>query len=202
MKFEVPDGFLELLTKCGDYSHPSTSTIIEVLEWASENSEAAGRVAEEAERLNETGRRAFEKYMFWLSYKPDKALEKAFELQEENRARRSLLTKVIAHAKRGGYILKMPNGLECRITRDGDHYAFRFKMGGADVTVLHSGRFIGEALNGLSRFSTFSSGKYGIRAIILDGKNYSWKGKAGNAILEAIQRNINPYVYMAIEGGG
>ena len=200
MKLDVPDAFIKLLMSGGGYYQPSPSTIIEVLEWASKNREAAERVAEEVERLNETGRRAFEEHMYCLSYKPDEALEKAVELQEENRARRSLLSKVISQAKRGGYTLNMSNGLECKITHDGDYYVFKFKPGGADVTVLHSGHFLSEALNSLNRFSTFSSGMYGIRAIILDGKNYSWRGKTGNAILEAIQRNVNPYVYMTVEG--
>jgi len=200
LKFEVPDSFLKLLMECGDYYSPSPSTLIDILGWASENREAAEETAEEAKRLNEAGKREFEYYMFKVAYKPDEALKRAFEIQMEKRARRSLLSKAIAHAKRGGYTLKMPNGLECRITRGGDYYVFKFKPGGVDVKVLHSGRLLGEALNSLSRFSTFSSGKYGIRAIILDGKSYSWRERTGNVILEAIQRNVNPYVYMTVEG--
>jgi len=186
--------------KCGDYYSPSPSTLIDILRWASENREAAEKTAEGAERLNETGKREFEYYMFKAAYKPDEALRRAFEIELENRARRSLLSKVIAHAKRGGYTLKLPNGLECKITCDGDYYVFRFKPGGVDVKVLHSGRLLGEALNSLRHFSTFSSGKYGIKAIILDGKRYSRREKTGNVILEAIRRNVNPYVYMTVEG--
>ena len=140
MKFDVPDSFLELLMKCGDYYSPSPSTLIDILRWASENREAAEKTAEEARRLNETGRREFEYYVFNLTYKPDETLERALEMQWENRTRRSLLSKAIAHAKRGGYTLKMSNSLECKITRDGDYYIFKFKPGGVDVTVLHSGQ--------------------------------------------------------------
>ena len=186
--------------KCGDHYSPSPSTLIDILRWASENREAAEKTAEEAKCLNETGKREFEYYMFKAAYKPDEALRRAFEIQLENRARRSLLSKAIACAKRGGYTLKMPNGLECRITRDGDYYVFLLKPGGVDVKVLHSGRLLGEALNSLSRFSTFSSGKYGIKAIIIDGKRYSRREKTGRIILEAIRRNINPYICMTVEG--
>ena len=200
MKFEVPDSFLKLLMKCGEFHSSFPSTIVEILKWASENREAAEKVAEEVKRLNEAGRREFEYYMLKIAYKPDEALEKAFEIQMERRARRSLLSKAIAHAKRGGYSLKMSNGLECKITYSNENYIFSVKPGGVDVKVLHSGRLLGEALNSLSQFSTFSSGKYGIRAIILDGKSYSWREKTGNVILEAIQRNVNPYVYMTVEG--
>ena len=186
--------------KCGDHYSPSPSTLIDILRWASENRETAEATAEGAERLNETGKREFEYYMFKASYKPDEALKRAFEMQLEDRARRSLLSKAIAHAKRDGYILKLPNGLECKMTYDGDYYVFQFWPGGVDVKILHNGDFLGEALNSLSRFSTFSSGMYGIEAIIIDGKRYSRRGKTGRIILEAIRRNINPYIYMTVEG--
>ena len=87
--------------KCGDYYSPSPSTLIDILRWASENREAAEATAEGAEHLNETGKREFEYYMFKAVYKPDEALRRAFEIELENRARRSLLSKAIAHAKKG-----------------------------------------------------------------------------------------------------
>jgi len=87
--------------KCGDHYSPSPSTLIDILRWASENREAAEKTAEGAERLNETGKREFEYYMFKVTYKPDEALRRAFEIELENRARRSLLSKAIAHAKKG-----------------------------------------------------------------------------------------------------
>ena len=201
MKFEVPDSFLKLLMKCGEFHSSFPSTIVKILKWASENREAAEKVAEEVKRLNEAGRREFEYYMLKIAYKPDEALEKAFEIQMERRARRSLLSKAIAHAKRGGYSLKMPNGLECKITYNDENYIFSVKPGGVNVEIHHSGWYLGEALISLSRFSTFSSGKYGIKRIILDGKRYSWREKMGEAILEAIRRNVNPYVYITVEGG-
>jgi len=201
LKFEVPDSFLKLLMKCGEFHSSFPSTIVEILKWASENREAAEKVAEEVKRLNEAGRREFEYYMLKIAYKQDEALEKAFEIQMERRARRSLLSKAIAHAKRGGYDLKMSNGLECKITYSNENYIFSVKPGGVNVEIHHSGWYLGEALISLSRFSTFSSGKFGIKRIILDGKSYSWREKTGNVILEAIQRNVNPYVYMTVEGG-
>jgi len=199
LKFEIPDKFLEMLAKCGGFYQPTPSKLIDILKWASENREAAGKVAEEVKCLNKRGRRDFEEYMFWLSYKPDKALEKAFEMQEENRKRRSVLSKVIARAKGGGCVLKMPNGLECKITREGKYYAFKFNVGGAEIVIFHSRNFLSETLTSLKTIATFSSGSYGIREIILDGKKYSWRDKTGRAILEAIQKNINPYIYMTIK---
>ena len=35
--------------------------------------------------------------------------------------------------------------------------------------------------------------------MILDKKSYSWRGKTGNAILEAIEKNVNPCVYMVMK---
>ena len=200
MKFEVPDSFLNLLMKCGGRYSSSPSTIINILKWASENREAAEKIAEEAKRFNETGRREFEYCLLRLSYKPDEALKRALEIQMERRAMRSLLSKAITHAKRGGFTLKMANGLECRITYERGRYIFLFKPGGVNVKVIHNGRFLGETLSSLSRLSTFSSGKYGIEAIILDGKKYSRWEKRETTILEAIKKNINPYVYMTVKG--
>ena len=200
MKLEVPDSFLNLLRKCGEYCSSSPSTIIDILKWASENREMAEKIAEEAKRFNETGRREFEYCLLRLAYKPDEALKKALETQMEKRAMRSLLSKAIAHARRGGFTLKMANGLECRITCEDGRYVFLFKPGGVNVKIIHDGRFLGEALSSLKHFSTFSSGKYGIEAIILDGKKYSRWEKRGTLILEAIKNNVNPYVYTAVEG--
>jgi len=199
LKFEVPDSFLELLMKCGEHYSPSPSTLIDVLRWASENREAAEKIAEKARGLNKTGRRTFEEYMFWLSYRPDEALERAIKLQEENRERRSLLSKIIAHARKGGYRLKMPNDCECEIRHDGNHYVFKFTPGGVEVQVYHNGRCLAETVKSLKETGEFSYGVYGISGIVLDEKMYLRVDEAGKNILEAIKENVNPYVRMVVK---
>lgn len=199
MRFEVPDAFLELIMRSGDYYSPSPSTLVDILAWASENKDAAEKVVEEVKKLNETGRREFEYNMFKLSCKPDEAVKKALEIQRERRVRRSLMSKVAARVRKGCYTLKLANGLKCKITAHDGDYVFEFNLSGANVKIIHNGRFIEETLVSLSRFSTFSSGIYGIKRIILDGKEHHPWERVGETVLEAIRRNTNPYIYMVVE---
>jgi len=144
LKLNIPDVFIDLMKEIegyiGKYSSPSSSTLIDVLEWASKNPSSATRVVEEVRKLKATGKDEFTSALFGWKYKPDTALKRATWRQEERRKRRSLLFKLIINAKKNGYRFETAGGAECVVKKSNDYlapYVFKFNVDGVETLVYH-----------------------------------------------------------------
>jgi len=191
-KLNVPGEFVEVLKKIEIDVKPEN--VVDALEWAIENPERARDVAEGFQKLNYLGRKEFETCI-WLGYSPDNALESARKRQTENSEKRSLLGKALTGARRGGYKFKMPNGVECIVKYDGNHYKFTFNPGGVEVTLIRgSGRHFSSILAELQKGYI---SRYGIDAVIYREKAYYSGSSQAEAILKAIEENVSPEILAA-----
>ncbi|MCS7114094.1 MAG: hypothetical protein N0A00_01580 [Candidatus Bathyarchaeota archaeon] len=115
MNVEVADEFVEVLKNVERDVPPGN--VVDWLEWASKNPEEAKRLAETYGRLSWCGRHKFA-VCLWCGESPDYAIKSAVEEDEKHRSKRSILSKAIINAKKGGYRFTMPNGVECTVVRD------------------------------------------------------------------------------------
>jgi hypothetical protein len=189
VKLNVPKEFIEVLIKVERDVKPEH--VIEALEWAAENPEKARKVAEGFSKLGYLGRKEFE-ICIWLGNDPEKALETAEKRQADVSKNRSLLGKVLAGAKKGGYEFKMPNGVDCTVRYREGQYEFTFNLGGAEVTLIREGgRHLSLTLDELLEGHV---SRYRIGTIIYKGKVYYTGARQAEAIINAIEQNVSPEV--------
>lgn len=195
VRFDVPEKFVNILEELG--ANVWSSRIIRALKWATENPEMAREVVERYSRLRFIGRKRF-KECICHGCDPDKAIELAEQRQMEASRERSLLSKVLAASRKGGYALKMPNGVWCTIKcRNGD-YELTFNPGGAEVTILRSGsRDMNWTLKCLVEDGHVAP--HGIGAVIYKGKAYPPRSRQATMIIRAIEENVAPEVVAALD---
>jgi len=188
----VPEEIVEVLENIEREVLPEH--ILNALKWAAKNPEKAKRVAEGFRKLSPLGKKEFE-YYIRLGYNPEDALESAEERQTEAHKRRSTLGKILAGARRGGYRLKMPNGVECIVKHDGNHYKFTFNPGGAEVTLIReSGRHLSYILAELSEGRV---SQYWFGVVIYKERAYNSRSRQAETVLKAIEENVSPEVLAA-----
>jgi hypothetical protein len=196
LRFDAPEEFVDLLKRLQREMEPEK--VINTLKWSSENPADAKRLAERYDKLGYYGRREFETSIL-CGNNPDYAMESAEKYQAEVRECRSLLGKVIAGAKKGGYKLALPNGVECIARRSEDYYEFDFFSGGAKVTLVRRWRRRGcnfkYLLEGIMKGSINA---YMIDTIFYNGKGYHPTSKIACILIEAIQQNTRPEIAAAV----
>lgn len=189
MDLSVPDEFIEVVKSVLRGIAPAT--VLEWLKWASENPDEAKRIAEVYWKLSRVGRSEFET-CFMIGNSPVDAAENALEVDREYRADRSLLSKVIAGVRRGGYHINMPNGAKCTIMREEKKYLFRFEAAGETIDVLYHRNFLKEAAKSLLlKGKVYDRGIYEVR---YRGKRYHYED---HVFIRAIEENVKPEVLAA-----
>ena len=191
----APKQFVDVLRSFEEAMPPRL--VIDALEWAAKNPEDAIRIARRFRKLNSIGRKAFEAYI-GDGWSPSYAIEAAEQRQSFNYRTRSLLQKVLSRAKRGGYGFKMPNGVECTIKGNEDHYEFTFKLSnGAEVTLIKgNGRNLSGILTELLKGEIYLN-KFDV--MLYKGKDYNVQSRQAEAILKAIEENVSPEVLAATD---
>ncbi len=190
MKLDVPDGFINLLEEIEGEVPPRH--VIEWLEWASDNPEEARCLVETYRGLGRSGRHEFAVSLL-CGTSPDCAIKSALEDDESHRSKRSLISKAIADAKKGGYKFTMPNGVECTVVKDGDVYWFKFA--GGEAGVLYGRRGLYYAIDAWKNGST---SVYDIISVFYKGKFYEPFTDVGKTIIEAMVENEKPEVLAAV----
>jgi len=193
-KLNVPEEFVKALRKVEERMEPEC--VVRALEWAAENPEKARKVAKGFRKLGYLGRKEFEACI-GLGFDPDEALEAAEKRQADVSKSRSLLGKVLAVARKGGYEFKMPNGVNCTVKYGEGQYVFTFNPRGAEVTLIKAGgRYLSITLEELL--------KGNIRVlrdetIIYKGKAYYAGSRQAEAFVKAIEQNVSPEVSMVVD---
>ena len=192
MKFEVPDEFIELLEEIEKDVPPIN--VLKWLEWAAQNPEGAKRLVEGCKRLGRSGRYRLAVGL-WFGDDPDRAMESAVKSDADRRRERSLLSKVMAHAKRKGYEFTMPNGVKCTVVQDKDGYWFRFKVEGEEIGILYGCRGL---LYVISSWKSGLSPGFRIRAASYKGIVFIPSASKTEMLIKAIEENMKPEVAAAV----
>lgn len=195
MMSRIPDEFIEVLKEIKMEVPPRN--VVDWLEWASRNPEDAKRLAEAYRGLGRSGRHEFAVALL-RGESPDRAIESAVEDDAECRKKRSLLSKVIADAKKGGYRFTTPNGVECIVVRDrsDEGYWFNFKVEGEEIGILYGRRSL---LCALELWGSGSAYKHRIKAVLYKDKLYSPYADIAKAIIRAVEENMKPEVLTAVD---
>jgi hypothetical protein len=189
MKFEISDDFLEFIK--GLSGETSAETVVDLLQWASQNKQAK-EVVDGFRRLNTVAKREFCFYLLRYKYTPEQALNAAKNFQEQNRKDRSLISKIVARVQEG-YPFTMPNGVQCVIRRDKQSYALEFTVQGIKVTVVYLSLKLKHAMESLQANCVPT---YRLYKIIIDNQTFlGTSGQINKKIVEAITKNVSPYLY-------
>ena len=188
LRLNVPDAFIHALKKIGREMEPEK--VIDALIWASENPEKAEKVAEGCKALNYVGKREFETCLL-IGNEPDYALEQAKKHQAEEHEKLSLLRKVTAHAKKGGYEFTLPNGVKCIVKKKDKNYVFTFSVGEEKISLIMSGYDLSWRLPWIVRGNIED---YWVKGAIYRGKKYPEYDPRIGVLLEAIRENVSPHV--------
>jgi len=193
MKFEISDDFLEFIK--GLSGETSTETVVDLLQWASQNKQAK-EVVDGFKQLNTVAKREFCFYLLRYKYTPEQALKAAKNFQEQNRKDRSLISKIVARAQEG-YPFTMPNGVKCVIRKDKRSYDLEFTVQGIKVTIVYLSLKLKHAMESLQ---TNCVPTYRLYKIIIDNQTFlGTSGQINQKILEAITKNISPYLYALLD---
>ena len=192
MRFDVPEEFVKVLEEIEREVSPRR--IIKWLEWASQNPNEAKHIAEAYKRLGRSGRHEFVICLL-IGNTPDHALESAVDEDSEYRKKRSVLSKLIADAKKGGFKFRLPNGVECTVKRDDEEYRFNFTVAGEEISVIHSKRGL---LYALEMWMKGEAPRHCEETIIYKGKIYGSLSNIGLILLKAIEENMKPEVLLAV----
>jgi len=196
MNIQITDQFTDFL--CSFSNLTNTAIVVKLLKWASENPKKANEIMNAFAKLNTTSKRDFSLRLLNVGLAPDEALERAIKWQEEQRERRSMLGKVLATVRKGEeYHYVLPNGVHCRIAKRDDEYFFTFSVCGKNVVVVYHKHFqLGTALDELKHNWVYHSRMIEVR---FDGKTYVPYSNATKKILEAVSKNVDPYVHVVVE---
>jgi len=195
VRLEVPEEFAEVLRKIEREVAPEN--VVNWLEWASRNPEGAKRIAKAYKKLGRCGRHEFEVCLL-LNYSPEEAVRSAERRDRESREKRSLLSKVVANSRKGGYRFKLWNGVECVILFDeeAEAYWFHFNVAGEEISILYKRKFLWMALDTLKYRGV---NRVGIKTIAYQGKFYSYSfPSVAETLVKAIEENVNPKVLAAV----
>jgi hypothetical protein len=193
MKLDVPDDFADLVMKLEREVSPHC--IMDALKWASENPDEAIRVAESWRRLRGNSKREFQLFLS-CGYVPPLALKNAEEYEVRQHKKFSLLGKAIANAKKGGYRLTLPNGVECIVkVKDGDYW-FNFNVAGETISLVY---WPNGLLNAVESVKNGYPSKYKLSMILYQGKSYRVSLATAEILLKAIEENVSPKVLAVVD---
>ncbi len=192
MKIDVSDRFIEMLNNMTREMPPSRT--LELLRWASENQAESSRIIEEYGKLKVSSKKEFQ-WSLSIGNEPNYALSYTQQWDKRRYKQASLLRKVIADAKKGGYQFKMPNGVKCKIQyKDGD-YRFMFSIAKEEIILFyHSLTF--SAVEEAKEYGHVSSRR--LHTIVYNDKTYDTSGKIAKALLQAIAQNLSPKVAIVV----
>jgi hypothetical protein len=193
MKLDVPDEFVALFMKLDREISPHY--IMDALKWASDNPDEAIRVVESWKKLRENGKREFQLFLL-CGYDPPQTLKYAEEYEARQHENFSLLGKAVANAKKDGYRVTLPNGVECIVkAKDGDYW-FMFNPAGEEVSLVYHGHNLLMTIQSVKKGNI---GSYGLQMVVYQGKGYSPRTSTANTILKAIEENVSPKVLAVVD---
>jgi hypothetical protein len=196
MKIEVPDEFAEFLKGC-DLSVRMT---IELLQWASDNPEETRQFLEDISKLNAIGKQKLDMFIKIMS--PCEALAKSLEYQKQKHNMSSLFHRAIWLARKGGYKFRTEKGVDGifhidlvpRENYTEKRHVFTFSVQGVKVDVV---------VEKISMEWFYHITKTGdivlpVERVLVDGKPCTNVDSRAR-VLEAIEKNVNPYAFLLIE---
>jgi hypothetical protein len=192
MKDDFPNVFVEMLKSLEREMQPGR--IFELLRWASENPSEAARVVEGYGKLKSSSQKEFQ-WSISIGNEPDQALEYAEHWEKRRYEQISLLRKVIAKAKKDGYTLKMPNGVQCTIQHKEGEYRFIFNTAGEEIILFYS-HITCDAVEDAKKYGRISTRN--LYTIVYSDKVYDSNSQTGRAFVQAIEQNLNPKVAVVI----
>ena len=197
MQIKIRRDVNEMVTGFG--TDTSFGNAIAVLKWFAEDDERTRQLVKDYDKLMASGRREFQWQLLRANCTPDHALAVALKGQERSRQRHKYIGTVFARIRKAGkYEAKLPNGVPCELTLIPRGYAVTFHVQGKVVTVNYRKVYdtFTEIMEGLEKGYVHN---LAIVSIVLDGRVYRYD-KVGEAIIDAVAHNANPYVYAVVKG--
>ena len=194
MKFDVPDEFLKLIETLNEPT--CTGTVATLMKWASANPQEAIKIVDEYYRLGRNAKSRFRLNVFSYDKNPVEAVKEAWKLQAKQHKQRKILSKALAEIRGQGHVITMPNGVQCRITKRNELYSSEFIVQNVKVIVTTSGSGIATYLNELKERGEFYSPC--LEEVTIGNQTFMAYDKRVKKILDAIKKNVNPYVNAVI----
>jgi hypothetical protein len=186
-EIRIPEEILDIMEKLD----LDARSIIEIVRWASANPSEAQKFIEEYRKLNGFGRRNFKYYnrgddpLSWIK----RVLEKQMEYSRSS----SLYRKIVSEAKKGGYSFITKAGVTGTLKVTGNEFHFTFDVQGVKVECITTSLSMSEMRE------TLEDGNFPIHGTVyLEGKELSFFGPQVDLVREAVKRNVDPYVVLAI----
>jgi hypothetical protein len=195
MGMNVPSEFLTFIEEANEQTCGSVA--VALIKWAAANPKEATRIAEEYHKLGRNAKSHFRHEIFWNSFHdPVDAMRRAWDIQAEQHEKRRQLSKALADIRGEGCVVTMPNGISCKITKAGNEYASELVVANVKVTVITKGVGIAKYLEKLREGKFYAPC---LKKVILDNQTFNAYGRQGEAILDAVEKNLNPYIHAVID---
>ena len=189
MKIDVSEELIDMLSSLDKDVAPRV--VLEALKWASENPDRTQELVEDWRKMRSRGKSEFQWRLSIGNINPAEALDYAMKYEARKREEASLLNKVRSEAKKEGYTLSLPNGVQCRIQHKEGEYWFIFNVASEEVILFYS-RVTYDAFEEASKYSQICT-RY-LHSIVYKDKVYEVSSQTGKALLRAIEQNIHPNI--------
>jgi hypothetical protein len=187
-EIKIPEEFLNLLE---DLNLPLEDAV-KLIKWASANPDKIEKFMKLSGDLNGIGRRRLKYHIFRSN--PIEELEEILKEQRESSETTSIYMKILHAAKKDGYSFITKPGVKGFLKKECDEFHFTFDVQGVKV------EFISDSITPNGLRSIIEAGDFGTEFgdLLLEGVNIPLYDPRGKLVLEAIKRNISPYIVLAI----